>query len=116
MRLHIEGQHTWLAPHLVGWIADRLEALNTPDKDIHEARVTFGRQRRREVVRIQLVLVGKNLQVTQRGETPDAAIRAALQMIQRALHNARAARRARVSMPMAPEVGRFYGPSAAGDA
>jgi ribosome-associated translation inhibitor RaiA len=116
MRLHIEGQHTWLVPHLVGWIADRLEALNTPDEDIYEARVTFGRQRRREVVRIQLLLVGKNLQVTQHGETPDAAIRAALQMIQRALHNVRAARRTRVSRPMVQETVRTYGPSAAGDA
>jgi ribosome-associated translation inhibitor RaiA len=116
MRLHIEGQRTWLAPHLVGWIADRLEALNTPDEDIYEARVTFGRQRRREVARIQLLLAGKSLQVSQHGETPDVAIRAALQMIQRALHNVRAARRARVPRPMAQDAGLTYGPSAAGDA
>jgi ribosome-associated translation inhibitor RaiA len=116
MRLHIEGQHTWLAPHLVGWIADRLEALNMPDEDIYEARVTFVRQRRREVARVHLLLAGKSLQVTQHGETPDAAIRAALQMLQRALHNVRAARRTRVPRPTAPQPVQTYGPSAAGDA
>jgi hypothetical protein len=36
MRLDIEGKHTPLAPHLVGWIAERLEALNTPYGDICE--------------------------------------------------------------------------------
>jgi hypothetical protein len=54
--------------------------------------------------------------VTQHGETPDAAIRAALQMIQRALHNVRAARRARVLRPVAQQAVQTYGPSAAGDA
>jgi ribosome-associated translation inhibitor RaiA len=68
------------------------------------------------LVRIHLLLAGKSLQVTQHSETPDAAIRAALQMIQRALHNVRTARQARVPRPRAQEAARTYGPSAAGDA
>jgi ribosome-associated translation inhibitor RaiA len=92
MRLHIEGKDTRLAPHLMGWIAEQLEALNTPDKDIFEARVTFLQQKRREVARIQLLLEGKTLRATQHGTTPDAAIHAALQAVQRTLHNVRSVR------------------------
>lgn len=33
MRLDIEGKHMTLAPHLLGWVAQCLEALNTPDDD-----------------------------------------------------------------------------------
>ena len=47
MRLDIEGEHMMLAPHLMGWIAERLEDLNTSYDDICKARVTFvqhGRQ------------------------------------------------------------------------
>jgi hypothetical protein len=54
--------------------------------------------------------------VTQRGETPDAAIRAALQMVQRALHNVRTTRRASVSKLMAQQAVPTYGPNVAGDA
>jgi|SRR5262245_838312 len=95
MRLDIEGKHTGLAPHLMGWIAERFEVLNSPDDDIFEARVTFLQQKRQEVVRMQLQVAGKLLQVTQRGPTPDAAVDAALQMVQQALHEVRATRRAR---------------------
>src|SRR5919204_6883509 len=101
MRLHIEGKHTGLAPHLLGQIAERLEALNIPDDDIIEARVTFVQQKRQEAARVQLQVAGKLLQVTQRGATPDAAIDAALQMAQQALHESRATRRLRAAMPMA---------------
>src|SRR5262250_2604747 len=79
MRLHIEGKDTGLAPHLLGWIAERLKALNTPDEDIFEAWVTFVQHKRQEEARVQLQVAGKLLQVTQRGVTPDAAIDAALQ-------------------------------------
>src|SRR5215831_1187833 len=101
MRLHIEGKHAGLAPHLMGWIAERLVELNTPDEDILEAQVIFLRQKRQEVARVQLQVAGKLLQVTQRGATPDAAIDAALQMIQQALQEVRATRRASAAMPMA---------------
>ena len=101
MRLHIEGKYTGLAPHLLGWIAERLKALNTPDDDIVEAWVTLMQQKRQEVARVQLQVAGKLLQVTQRGATPDAAIDAALQMVQGALHEVRAIRHLRDAMPMA---------------
>ena len=114
MRLHIEGKHTGLAPHLMGWIADRLAELNTPDEDIFEARITFVQQKRQEVARVQLQTAGKLLQVTQRGVTPDAAIDAALQMIQRALQEVRAIRRVRAAMSIAKgEALRTYAASAA---
>jgi ribosome-associated translation inhibitor RaiA len=97
MRLDIEGKHMTLAPHLMGWIAERLEDLNTSHGDICEARVTFMQQGRRDAVCIELLLVGKSLHVTRRGATPEAAVEAAFQMIQRQLCDVRAARRARTS-------------------
>src|SRR5215468_11891569 len=102
MRLHIEGKHTRLAPHLMGWIADRLAALNTPDEDIFEARIIFVQQKRQEVARVQLQVAGKLLQVTQRGATPDAAIDAALQKMQKALQKVRATRQVRAAMHILP--------------
>jgi ribosome-associated translation inhibitor RaiA len=114
MRLHIEGKHAGLAPHLMGWIAERLVELNTPDEDIVEASITFLRQKRQEVARVHIQVAGKLLQVTQRGATPDAAIDAALQMIQRALQEVRATRRVRAAMPVTPgEALRTYAASAA---
>ena len=95
MHIHMEGKDTGLVPHLIGWIAECLEALNTPDDDIFEARITFVQRRRQEAVRVQLLLVDKRLQVTQCGTTPDAAIDAALQRVQQALHDARVEKRAR---------------------
>ena len=74
MRLDIEGKHMRLAPHLMGWIAERLEDLNTPYDDICEARITFVQQGRRDAVCIELLLAGKSLHVTRRGATPDAAV------------------------------------------
>src|SRR5262245_1888476 len=104
MRLDIEGKHAGLAPHLMGWIAERLVELNAPDEDILEAHITFVRQKCHEVARVQIQVAGKLLQVTQRGATPDAAIDAALQMMQRALQKVRATRRASATRPVAPGV------------
>jgi ribosome-associated translation inhibitor RaiA len=101
MRLDIEGKHITLAPHLMGWIAERLEDLNTPYDDICAARVTFVQQGRRDAVCIELLLAGKSLHVTRRGATPDAAVDAAFRVVQRALHDVRAARRARTSVGVA---------------
>src|SRR5215210_245780 len=101
MRLHIEGKHTGLAPHLLEWIAERLKALNTPDDDIVEVWVTLVQQKRQEVARVQLQVAGKLLQVTQRGATPEAAIHAALQRLQRTLQEVRATRRLRDAVPTA---------------
>jgi ribosome-associated translation inhibitor RaiA len=114
MRFDIEGKHTPLAPLLIGWIAERLEALNTPDDDSGEARVTFVQQGRREAVWVELLLAGKSLHVTQRGATPDAAVDAAFRRVQRELHDVRAARRARLSVGVAPETWRAPVPIVAG--
>ena len=102
MRLDIEGKHMTLAPHLMGWIAERLEDLNTPYDDICEARVTFVQQGRRDAVCIELLLAGKSLHVTQRGATPNAAVDAAFRVVQRELHDVRAVR-ARTSVGVAQE-------------
>jgi ribosome-associated translation inhibitor RaiA len=108
MRLDIEGKHIKLAPHLMGWIAERLEDLNTSYEDIFEARVTFVQQGRRIAVCVELLLAKKSLQVTRRGATPDAAMDAAFQVVQRELHDARAAQQARTSVDAAP--GTWYAP------
>jgi ribosome-associated translation inhibitor RaiA len=106
MRLDIEGKHITLAPHLMGWIAERLEDLNTPYDDICEARVTFVQQGRRDAVCIELLLAGKSLHVSRRGTTPDAAVDAAFRVVQRELHDVRAARRVRTSVGVAQETWR----------
>jgi ribosome-associated translation inhibitor RaiA len=98
MRLDIEGKHMMLAPHLMGWIAERLEDLNTSHDDICEARVTFMQQGRRDTVCIELLLAGKSLHVIQRGATPDTAVDAAFRVVQRQLRDVRAARRAQISL------------------
>ena len=56
MRLDIEGKHMTLAPHLMGWIAERLEDLNTSYDDICKVRVTFVQQGRCDAVCIELLL------------------------------------------------------------
>ena len=114
MRLDIEGKHITLAPHLMGWIAERLEDLNTPYDDICEARITFMQQGRRDAVCIQLLLAGKSVHVTRRGATPDAAMDAAFRMVQRELHDVRAARRAQISLGVTQETWQASGPIAAG--
>ena len=116
MRLDIEGKHITLAPHLMGWIAERLEDLNTPYDDICEVRVTFVQQGRRDAVCIELLLAGKSLHVTRRGATPDAAVDAAFRMVQRELHDVRAARRARTSVGVAQETWQAPVSIVAGDA
>ena len=116
MRLDIEGKHMTLAPHLMGWIAERLEDLNTPYDDICEAHVIFVQQGRRDAVCIDLLVAGKSLHVTQRGTTPDAAVHAAFRVVQQALHDVRAARRTRTSVGVMQETWRAPVPSAAGKA
>jgi ribosome-associated translation inhibitor RaiA len=117
MRLHIEGKHTRLAPHLMGWIAEQLEALNTPHEDIFEARVTLVQQQHQEVARIQLLLAGKTLRATQRGATSDAAFDAAFQVVQRAVQQVRAMRkRAKAASHMTAEAVCTYVPSIAREA
>jgi ribosome-associated translation inhibitor RaiA len=116
MRLDIEAKHMTLAPHLMGWIAERLKDLNTPYDDICEVHVTFVQQGRREAVCIELLLVGQSLHVTQRGATPDAAVVAAFRVVQRELHDVRTARRTRTSIGIAQETWKVPESIAAGKA
>src|ERR1043166_3576351 len=116
MRLDIEGKHMTLAPHLMGWIAERLEDLNTPYDDICEARVTFVQQGRRDAVCIKILLAEQSLHVTQRGATPDAAVDAAFRVVQRELREVRAARRAQTSGGVAQEAWRAPEAMVAGEA
>src|SRR5262245_32957748 len=103
MRLDIEGKHITLAPHLMGWIAERLEDLNTPYDDICEARVTFVQQGRHDAACIELLLAGKSLHVTRRGATPDAAVDAAFRVVQREWHDVRGTWRVRPSVGVVQE-------------
>lgn len=114
MRLHMEGKHAGLAPHLMGWIAERLVELNTPHADIVEAHIVFVHQKRQAAVRVQIQVAGQQIQITQRGATSDAAITAALQRVQQALREVRAARRTSAARPVAKQnVGQAYATSAA---
>ena len=107
MRLHIEGQDTTIVPHLLGRIAERLEQLNEPHEDIFEARITLVDQKYRHEARVRLLLAGKTLCAVQHGDSPDAAIGAALRHVESALHERRALRqRARPRPVSAP---RGYG-------
>lgn len=103
MRIDIEGKHIPLTPHLMGWIAERLENLNTSHDDICEARVTFAQQGQHDAVCVEIILAGKSLHVTQRGPTPDAAMDAAFQAVQRELHAVRAAQRISTSVGVVQE-------------
>jgi ribosome-associated translation inhibitor RaiA len=93
MRLHIEGQHTNIPPHLLGWIAERLEDLDAPHGDILQARVTLAGhkngQRCRQEARVELVLAAETLFVTQVAKTPYDAVCAALKAAERELRNMR---------------------------
>jgi ribosomal subunit interface protein len=92
MRLHIEGQDMKIMPHLLGRIAERLEQLNEPYEDIFEARVILVYQKYRHEARVRLLLAGKTLYAVQHGDSPDAAIGAALRRVESALQKRRAMR------------------------
>jgi ribosome-associated translation inhibitor RaiA len=93
MRLHIEGKGTTIVPHLLGRIAERLEQLNDPYEDIFEARVTLVHLGSWHEARVRLLLAGKTLYAVHPGESPDAAIGAALRRLEGALQERRALRR-----------------------
>jgi glycosyltransferase involved in cell wall biosynthesis/ribosome-associated translation inhibitor RaiA len=100
MRLHIEGQQTNIPPHLLGWIAERLEDLDASYDDILQARVTLvghqPEQRGREEARIELTLAAtaKTLSVTQVAKTLYDAVYAALKAIEGQLRDIRTGDRA----------------------
>jgi ribosome-associated translation inhibitor RaiA len=93
MRLHIEGKDTTIVPHLMGRIAERLEQLNEVHDDILEARFTLLHQGSLHEARVRLLLAGKTLYATQQGDSPDAAVGAALGYIEDALYAQRALQR-----------------------
>jgi ribosome-associated translation inhibitor RaiA len=94
MRLQIRGKHTDIAPELLGWIAEYLEKLNTPNEDIFEARITLvkyaPRSESRDIVDVQLLLSGQTIHVSHDGDTIEAAVSAALNVAQHRLFNFRA--------------------------
>jgi len=100
MDLHIEGQHTTVAPETQNWITTRLEALNQPEEDIVHARVTLVKHERHrkgsEEARIFLTLAGKTFSATHGGNTLDDALYGALAVIERELREFRVRRREHV--------------------
>jgi ribosome-associated translation inhibitor RaiA len=89
MRLHIEGCHTNIPAHLLGWIAERLEQLNTPHDDILQARVTLiehkhGRRYRQEA-RVELTVAAETLSVMHIAATAYEAVYATLKAVERKL-------------------------------
>jgi ribosome-associated translation inhibitor RaiA len=93
MNLHIEGQHTSIPPQLLGWIAERMEDLNTSHNDVLQARVTLvghgPEQRCRQEARVELILAAVTLAVTQVAKTPYNAVYAALKATERQLRQFR---------------------------
>lgn len=91
MRLRIEGHQTHIPPHLLGWIAERLEDLNAPQDDILRARVTLAEhrhwQRCRFEARVELDLAIETLSVTQIAKTQYDALYAALKTAERQLRS-----------------------------
>ena len=103
MELHIEAQHTELAPDLKTWITDRLDTLDAPEQDILHARVTVVKHRHHlrgsDEARIVLALAGKTLSATGTGDTIEDALYAVFDVIEGELHNFRAVRRGVVKTP-----------------
>jgi glycosyltransferase involved in cell wall biosynthesis/ribosome-associated translation inhibitor RaiA len=94
MGVHIEGQRTHIPPQLMGWIAERIEDLNSLQEDILSARVilighTLGQHGRQEA-QIELRLAAETLFVTQVAKTPYGAVSAALKATARQLRDRRA--------------------------
>ena len=97
MQFRFEGQQVSITPHLLGWIAERLEHLNTPHGDIAKARAVLIKhlhwRRCRHEARLELVLPDKTLIVRQTVNTPSEAVRAALQVVERKLDEYRLGKR-----------------------
>ena len=117
MHLHIAGHHTNIPPHLLGWIAERLEDLDAPQNDILQARVIVaghkpGRRCRQEA-RIELTLAAQTLSVTQVAKTPYDAVNAALKTVERQLRAVRNIEQAEPSHDKAPPTPPTYHDDAA---
>ncbi|HEY5870821.1 MAG TPA: HPF/RaiA family ribosome-associated protein, partial [Candidatus Tectomicrobia bacterium] len=103
MEIHIEGQHTEVAPDLQSWITAHLEALDAPYHDVLHGRVTLVKSERHrhgsDEARVLLSLAGKTLSATRTGDTLEDALYAVMQVIERALHDFRDMRRGIVKEP-----------------
>lgn len=93
MRVRIEGQQLQIAPQLLGWIAERLEDLNTSYEDIAQAQVTLSKRQRqgrlRDEARVKLVVGNTALQATQTADTLYEAAYAALKAVEQELRRLR---------------------------
>jgi len=107
MELHVEAQHTEVAPTLQDWIRTRCEALNTPYADIVQARVALVKHPRHlrgsDEAHVFLTLAGKTLSVTRAGDTLEDALYAVFDVMERELHDFRIRRRG-VSKDPGPRV------------
>jgi ribosome-associated translation inhibitor RaiA len=90
---------------LLGWIAERLEDLNTPDEDVLHAHVTLVKhqewRRNRYEARVELTLAARSLQAVQVAKTPYDAMVAALKSVERKLRALRALEGA-AAVPISP--------------
>jgi hypothetical protein len=82
MRIHIDDTGTPLPPELRGWLAARLDALNTPRAEILEARVTCRVQQLQHPpgaqMQVEFLLAGQTLCMVQAGTTLTEAAQAVL--------------------------------------
>jgi ribosome-associated translation inhibitor RaiA len=82
MRIRFDTQQVTRTSRLVGAIAERLERLNAPYEDIYEARVTLLQRApclsSSYEMRVELLLAGRTLSVTQRGTTQRQTVNLAL--------------------------------------
>ena len=112
MRIHIAAATPPLAPELRGWLAARLDALNTPAVEIWEARVTYRVQQPHQQpyaqMQVECLLAGQTLCVVQTGATLPEAAHAVLHTLSQQL---RAVRPARRGTPKAPHQARTRGES-----
>jgi ribosome-associated translation inhibitor RaiA len=100
MHVRIEGKQLQIPPQLLGWIAERLEDLNSSHEDIDQAHVTLRKRQRqgqhRDEARIEFIVGETALQVTQSGDTLYEAALAALKAVGQEL------RKLRVRHPKVP--------------
>ena len=103
MELHIEGQHTEVAPDLHIWITEHLAALDAPYHDIVHARMTLVKsehhRRGSDEARVLLTLSGKTLSATRTGDTLEDALYGVMEVIERELHDFRDMRRGKAKEP-----------------
>jgi len=89
MQIHIEGVQTPVPSPLLGWIAERLEALNTPPAAISHAHVALVQHSAppelRHEARVRLIVAGYLLQIRSSAPTPNEAASVALTRIEQAL-------------------------------